>query len=94
MAKYASMVMSKNKSVNEEGEKGLIILVSSNIADMGQKGQIAYSSSKAAVNGMIMPMARDLGRYGIRALSIAPGFFETPMTKGAVLPENKSIFSP
>jgi NAD(P)-dependent dehydrogenase (short-subunit alcohol dehydrogenase family) len=45
-------------------------------------GQIAYGSSKAAVHGMTLPMARDLSRNGVRIMTIAPGIFGTPMVKG------------
>ncbi len=38
-----------------------------------------YGSSKGAIIGMTLPMARDLGRYGIRVCTIAPGIFATPM---------------
>ena len=41
---------------------------------------MAYSATKGAIHGMVLPMARDLGKYGIRVAAIAPGFFETPMT--------------
>jgi len=40
---------------------------------------VAYGSSKAAVAGMTLPMARDLSRDGIRVMTIAPGIFGTPM---------------
>ena len=80
VAKYASMAMSKNKPVGEHNEKGVIIFVSSVAAYEGQKGQVAYSASKAALNGMVMPMARDLGRYNIRAVAIAPGIMWSPMS--------------
>jgi 3-hydroxyacyl-CoA dehydrogenase/3-hydroxy-2-methylbutyryl-CoA dehydrogenase len=79
VAKYASLAMSKNKAVNERGEKGVIIFVSSVAAEEGQRGQAAYSATKGAVNGMVMPMARDLGKFGIRVLAIAPGIFHTPL---------------
>ena len=80
VAKYAAIAMSKNKAYNEQGEKGVIIFVSSVAAEEGQKGQIAYSATKGAVNGMMTPMARDLGRYNIRVAAIAPGIFETPLS--------------
>jgi 3-hydroxyacyl-CoA dehydrogenase len=79
-AKYAALNMSKNKPVNERGEKGLIMFVSSVASEEGQRGQVAYSASKGAINGMLMPMSRDLGRFGIRVLAIAPGVFESPMS--------------
>ena len=72
--------MSKNKPVNDKGEKGVIIFVSSVAAEEGQRGWLGYSSSKAALNGLVLPMARDLGKYGIRTVAIAPSFFHTAMT--------------
>ena len=61
-------------------EKGVIIFVSSVASFEGQKGQVAYSASKAALNGMTLPMARDLGRYNIRVSAIAPGIMWSPMS--------------
>ena len=58
----------------------MILFVSSVAAEEGQRGQVAYSASKGAVNGMVLPMARDLGKFGIRVLTIAPGIFKTPMS--------------
>ncbi|MDG9425191.1 SDR family NAD(P)-dependent oxidoreductase, partial [Streptococcus pneumoniae] len=52
----------------------------------GQIGQAAYAASKAGVAGMTLPLARDLARFAIRVVSIAPGIFETPMFDG--LPED------
>ena len=79
VAKYASVVMAKNKALNDKGEKGLILFVSSNMAVQGTKGMFAYSATKGAINGMLMPMARDLGKFGIRVMAVAPGLFNTPM---------------
>ena len=45
-------------------------------------GQLAYSASKAGVLGMTLPMARDLARYGIRVMAVAPGIFSTPLVEG------------
>ena len=45
----------------------------------GQIGQAAYSASKAGVAGMTLPIARELARFGIRVMTIAPGIFETAM---------------
>ena len=82
VAKHAAVAMSKNQPVTERGEKGVIIFVSSVAAEEGQRGQVGYSATKGAINGIVLPMARDLGRFGIRVLSIAPGIFETPMSHG------------
>ncbi len=53
----------------------MILFVSSVAAEEGQRGHVAYSASKGAVNGMVLPMARDLGKFGIRVLAISPGIF-------------------
>ncbi len=58
------------------------IHTSSVAAFEGQIGQAAYSATKAAVAGMTLPIARELARFGIRCVSIAPGIFHTPMMDG------------
>jgi NAD(P)-dependent dehydrogenase (short-subunit alcohol dehydrogenase family) len=63
-------------------ERGLIVHTASVAAFDGQIGQVAYSASKAAVAGMVLPLARELARYGIRVMGIAPGLFATPMLAG------------
>ena len=63
---------------DEDGERGAIILTSSAAAQDGQVGQVAYGSLKAGVNGLVLPMARDLMDLGIRVNSIMPGIFATP----------------
>ncbi len=65
-----------------DGERGVVVNVSSIAAYEGQIGQIAYATSKAGLAGMTLPAARDLARHGIRVLSIAPGLVETPMMAG------------
>ena len=62
-----------------DGERGAIVHTGSVAAQDGQIGQVAYSASKGAIVGMTLPMARDLGREGIRVNTILPGFFETPI---------------
>lgn len=66
----------------EDGERGAIVNTASVAAEDGQIGQAAYSASKGGVVGMTLPIARELARYGIRVVSIAPGIFETPMMAG------------
>ena len=72
---------------NADGERGVIVF---HIVDRGirdaRSGRSAYSASKAGLVGMTLPIARELARYGIRAVTIAPGVFETPMV-GQVPPE-------
>jgi len=64
------------------GERGVIINTSSVASMDGQIGQAAYAASKAGVNGMTLPIARELARFGIRVMTIAPGIFDTPMLQG------------
>jgi len=78
MARLAAEAMGKTEPA-EHGERGIIINTASVAAFDGQMGQAAYASSKAAVAGLTLPMARDLARNGIRVMTIAPGIFETPM---------------
>jgi NAD(P)-dependent dehydrogenase (short-subunit alcohol dehydrogenase family) len=67
------------------GERGVIVNTASIAAFDGQIGQAAYSASKGGVAGLTLPVARELGRSGIRVVTVAPGIFETPMM--ALLPE-------
>lgn len=67
------------------GERGVIITTASVAAFDGQIGQAAYSASKGGVAAMTLPIARELARFGIRVMSIAPGIFDTPLLAG--LPE-------
>jgi len=64
------------------GERGVIVNTSSVASFEGQVGQAAYSASKAGVNGMTLPVARELAKFGIRVMTIAPGIFDTPMLRG------------
>jgi NAD(P)-dependent dehydrogenase (short-subunit alcohol dehydrogenase family) len=61
------------------GERGIVVNTSSVASMDGQIGQAAYAASKAGVNGMTLPIARELAKFGIRVMTIAPGIFETPM---------------
>merc|ERR1712157_586254 len=79
---YGASAMAKTEPA-EDGSRGVIINVSSIAGIEGQKGQLAYSASKGGVVGMTLPMARDLARYGIRVMTIAPGIMDTPMMRSA-----------
>jgi NAD(P)-dependent dehydrogenase (short-subunit alcohol dehydrogenase family) len=75
--------MSKNEPVDDEAEeRGVIINTASIAAFEGQIGQVAYTASKAAIAGMRLTVARDLGSLGIRVLAIAPSLFATGLTEG------------
>jgi NAD(P)-dependent dehydrogenase (short-subunit alcohol dehydrogenase family) len=84
IAKCAAGMMSLSP-MPPDGERGVIISTSSVAAEDGQMGQVAYSASKGGVAAMMLPVARDLARDGIRVMAIMPGLFHTPMFDG--LPE-------
>ena len=67
---------------NASGERGVIVNTSSVASFEGQIGQAAYAASKAGVNGMTLPIAREFAKLGIRVMTIAPGIFDTPMLQG------------
>jgi NAD(P)-dependent dehydrogenase (short-subunit alcohol dehydrogenase family) len=60
-------------------ERGVIVNTASVAAYEGQIGQAAYSASKGGIVGMMLPIAREFARYGIRVMTIAPGLFLTPL---------------
>lgn len=69
-------------AADADGERGVIINTASVAAYDGQIGQAAYAASKGAVASLTLPAARELARFGIRVMTIAPGIFETPMMAG------------
>ncbi len=76
--RLASATMSANDP-DANGERGVIVNTASVAAFDGQIGQAAYSASKGGIVGMTLPAARELARYGIRVMTIAPGIFDTPL---------------
>ncbi|KON79974.1 3-hydroxyacyl-CoA dehydrogenase [Azoarcus sp. PA01] len=81
MMRLAADVMTK-AAPNDEGERGVIVSTASVAAYDGQIGQAAYAASKAGVVGLTLPVARELARFGVRVMTIAPGIMETPMLMG------------
>jgi NAD(P)-dependent dehydrogenase (short-subunit alcohol dehydrogenase family) len=79
--RLAARAMSTNEP-SSEGERGVIINTASVAAFEGQIGQAAYSASKGGIVAMALPVARELARFGIRVMTIAPGIFDTPMLQG------------
>lgn len=77
----AAAIMQSNPP-GDDGERGILVHTASVAAFEGQIGQVAYATSKAAVAGMVLPLARELARFGIRVVGIAPGIFGTPMMSG------------
>lgn len=72
-------VMSGLDAIGEDQERGVIVNAASIAAYEGQIGQAAYSASKGGIVGLTLPAARELARFGIRVMAIAPGAVSTPM---------------
>jgi NAD(P)-dependent dehydrogenase (short-subunit alcohol dehydrogenase family) len=69
--------MSASEAV--DGMRGVIVSTASVAAFEGQIGQAAYAASKGGIAALTLPVARELARFGIRVLTIAPGLFMTPL---------------
>jgi NAD(P)-dependent dehydrogenase (short-subunit alcohol dehydrogenase family) len=78
MIRLAADAIAK-ETPGEDGERGVIVNTASIAAFDGQIGQAAYAASKGGVVSLTLPVARELARFGIRVVTIAPGIFETPM---------------
>lgn len=85
MIRLAAQVMSE-QDAQSTGERGVIVNTASVAAFDGQIGQAAYAASKGGMCAMTLPLARELARFGIRVMTIAPGIFKTPMMD--VLPDD------
>jgi len=75
----------------EDGERGVIVNTASVAAFDGQVGQEAYAASKGGIVSMTLPLARDLAQHGIRAVTIAPGLFLTPLMNELPEPVQASL---
>ncbi len=85
--RLAAAAMATNEPA-ADGERGVIVTTASVAAFEGQIGQAAYAASKAGVAGLMLPVARELARFGIRTVAIAPGVFDTAMV-GALSAEQQ-----
>jgi NAD(P)-dependent dehydrogenase (short-subunit alcohol dehydrogenase family) len=86
-----SAAQMQNNTPNAGGERGVIVNTASVAAFDGQIGQAAYTASKGGVAAMTLPVARELARFGIRVMTIAPGIFDTPMLAGLPDDARKSL---
>lgn len=82
LVRQAAVHLAKVEPEGPDGERGVVILVSSSSAYDGQYGQVAYAATKGAVASMALPMSRDLASWGIRVVAIAPSLFNTNLTAG------------
>jgi NAD(P)-dependent dehydrogenase (short-subunit alcohol dehydrogenase family) len=92
MLRLAAAAMSQG-TPNSDGERGVIINTSSVSAFDGQVGQAAYAASKGGVASLTLPAARELARFGIRIVAIAPGVFDTQMMAGTTEELRESLAS-
>lgn len=67
--------------IMEKKGNGVILNTSSMVSISGQPSGVAYPTSKFAVNGFTLSLARELGPKGIRVNAVAPGITETDMMK-------------
>jgi NAD(P)-dependent dehydrogenase (short-subunit alcohol dehydrogenase family) len=81
-AAQAAAAMAALEPLTADGERGVIVATASVAAYEGQIGQAAYAASKGGIASLVLPMARDLAKSGIRVAAIAPGLFRTPMLEG------------
>ena len=82
MLRLAAAEMTALEPLNDDGERGVIINTASVAAFEGQIGQAAYAASKGGVVGLTLPAARELAKFGVRVVTVAPGLIETPMLAG------------
>ena len=79
MLRLAAAAIAKTDPITDDGQRGVIVNLTSVAAFDGQIGQAAYSASKGGVVGMTLPIARDLSAVGIRVNTVAPGLIDTPI---------------
>jgi len=91
LTRAAARHMQGNDPINNE--RGVIVHTASIAAFEGQLGQVAYSATKSAIVGMMLPLAREFARSGIRCMAIAPGVFETPMMAGVPDEIRESLYA-
>jgi NAD(P)-dependent dehydrogenase (short-subunit alcohol dehydrogenase family) len=82
LMRLAAADLTALEPVNDTGERGVIVNTASVAAFEGQVGQCAYSASKGGIVALTLPAARELARFGVRVVTIAPGLMETPMLLG------------
>src|SRR5262245_43324534 len=77
--RMGAAAIGRTEPIGADGQRGVIVNISSVAAFEGQVGQAAYAASKAGIAGMTLPIARDLAVAGIRVNAIAPGLVDTPI---------------
>lgn len=78
----AARAIAALEPVDKDGARGVVVNTASVAIEDGQIGQAAYAASKGGVAAMTLPAARELARFGVRVMAVAPGLFETAMSAG------------
>jgi NAD(P)-dependent dehydrogenase (short-subunit alcohol dehydrogenase family) len=78
LLRLAAARMTANEAL-PDGQRGLVVATASIAAYEGQIGQCAYAASKGGVVALTLPAARELARFGVRVVTLAPGLFHTPL---------------
>jgi len=89
--RFAGSAMSQLEPIDDDGQRGAIVMVASIAGIEGQIGQLAYGAAKAGIIGMTVVAARDLSSAGIRVNAIAPGTIHTRAWEQAS-PEMRKAF--
>jgi NAD(P)-dependent dehydrogenase (short-subunit alcohol dehydrogenase family) len=90
LLRLAAAAMTGNAPL-ADGERGLVVMTASIAAFEGQIGQAAYAASKGGVAALTLPAARELARFGVRVVTLAPGLFETPLMAGLTPEARESL---
>ena len=88
--RLAAQTMTHNQP-NAAGERGVIVSTASIAAFEGQIGQAAYAASKGGVAALTLPVAREMARFGIRIMTVAPWDIDTPLLAGLPEPARVSL---
>ncbi len=78
LLRLAAARMTTNEPL-ADGQRGLVVATASIAAYEGQIGQCAYAASKGGIVSLTLPAARELARFGVRVVTLAPGLFHTPL---------------
>ncbi|SFL52816.1 NADP-dependent 3-hydroxy acid dehydrogenase YdfG [Loktanella salsilacus] len=91
MAQAAAAMQRLDPLGPQNEERGVIINTASVAAYDGQIGQAAYAASKGGIAAMTLPVAREMARFGIRVMTIAPGLFLTPLMESLPADAQESL---
>ncbi|WP_386681110.1 SDR family NAD(P)-dependent oxidoreductase [Loktanella sp. R86503] len=91
MAQAAAAMQRLDPLAPQNEERGVIINTASVAAYDGQIGQAAYAASKGGIAAMTLPVAREMARFGIRVMTIAPGLFLTPLMESLPADAQESL---